>query len=368
MVKILFTADLHIGFQDNVFPESGDIRALTFRKIAALAREHDIVLIAGDLFHFPDPGKELIDLVGVEFAAIRDAGVEIVFTPGEHDLTDANTLPEAIESMRFSRVFRDSSGAPFVFEKNGQTLHVYGLPPVAASGIDSIRGSGAEGFHIGLFHAEVNLRDEQPGGRVPVLRKRDLRDMGLDFYALGHHHNYKIYKNQDLVIGAYPGTPESTSFDEHGERYVLSLTVEDNRLSQIRRLLINSRNVVDMEFDCTGVTSPDDVLAIAAEHRAAGSVARITLRGERSFAIDTTAPEGAGEGFVLFDDKTIPSIELLASGLAGEDSLRGEFFALFAEKLAANAIPADAPREILSVAIRQIGLEGRCDPEEWQCG
>ena len=53
MMKILLMADLHLGA---VSPDTGiddSVRLDTFKKIVSLAHEHDILIIAGDLFEGP---------------------------------------------------------------------------------------------------------------------------------------------------------------------------------------------------------------------------------------------------------------------------------------------------------------------------
>ena len=111
-VKILHTADIHIGAAESFLGEGAESRKfetlLTFEKIVDLAVSEgvDILAIAGDLFDSNNIEERLITAV---FEKIKNcATVKVVFSAGNHDPLSAESpflrydLPENLYVLGLS--------------------------------------------------------------------------------------------------------------------------------------------------------------------------------------------------------------------------------------------------------------------------
>ena len=370
MIKILLTSDIHLGMDDTKAPVPGMIRAGTFRKIAALAREHDVLLIAGDLFSEGEVDAEIAELVSEEFSRIRNKGTEIVLTPGDCEMNREGGADPLLNLLNVSRVFDEvSDSEPFIVTREGQSVYIYGVPPVNSSALQGITRQSDEGFHIGLFHGDINLNGEMEHDGSLVITKHDLKRMNLDFYALGHHHNYKLYKNLGVVIGAYPGSPEAVSFGETGERYVLSMIVGGDRIQQIKRLTVNSKIVEMLEIDCTMLNGSQEIIKQLEECSSRRKILKLRLTGVRNFSCKADDLAAAGDGFdtLIFSDESLPTIEVLINNYKNENTLKGDFFSILEDRYSSNTIPVDIDLERLNRVLNRVSAGGVYRPEEWLC-
>ncbi len=370
MIKILLTSDTHLGIGDSAVPIPETVRMATFRKICALAAEHDLLLIAGDFFHGDSVLKETVEIVAREFSALREKNVEVVYTPGDHEITEGGNPHPYLYQAGASHIFSGPGEADvYSFRRHNQRLFIYGLPATGNNDIAGIRKQAGEGFHIGLFHADFNLGDDRESAKVYILQKSDIKSLNLDFYALGHHHFFRLFKFQNRIIGAYPGSPEAVSFNETGDRYVLSISIENNEIYQIKRLTVNAVKLKDVALDCTEARSCMDLTEILQKNRSPRTLLRITLNGFRKFHLgEDLYNEFASEYYkLILEDKTSPSMDILIEEFSRENSLRGEFYTFLRDKMAQQDFPADVDLEEISRILNGISRKGHYSPEEWLC-
>lgn len=367
MVRLLLTSDIHLGRAERAsrIPESA--RTTTFRRICALARDHDMLLVAGDLFDGCDPSRELVQIVAEEFRALREMNIAIAYAPGEHEILEDGTIPSFLSQINPSHLF---SGAPgtgtFFFTRNGQDVYVYGFPAARQSEIAAIARNEKVGFHLGLFHADFGAGDEA-GASAHVLRRNDIRSLGLDFYAMGHNHQFQLFKYRNRIIGAYPGSPEAVESDEEGNRYVLSISVANNEIHQIKRFEVNSLKIATLQFNCGTITSSSPVLDALDKHKSPKTAMLLVLEGERGFHLDIREIRACAHDFfsLEIEDRSVPTMEILIGEYAGENSLRGELFALLKERIAEKGLPPEIDARRFIHALHVIARQGRYEPEAW---
>ncbi len=368
MIKLLLTSDIHLGRTEAAsrIPESA--RVTTFRRICALAREHDMLLVAGDLFDGSNPPRELVQIVAEEFKTLREMNVAIVYAPGEHELLEDDTTPSFLTQINPSHLF---SGAPytnmFFFTRNGQEVYVYGFPAARRNGIGVIARVEKEGFHIGLFHADFGADDEAGSARMHVLQRSDIRSLGLDFYAMGHHHQFQLFKYRNRIIGAYPGSPEAVEPDETGDRYVLSISVENNEIHQIKRFEVNSLRIGGMRFDCGTITSSSPILDALDRQKSPKTAMLLVLDGERNFHLNLQEIRACSHDFFSLgiEDRSVPTMEILIGEYASENTLRGELFSLLKERIAGKGLPPGIDARRFVKTLHLIARQGRYTPEAW---
>jgi DNA repair exonuclease SbcCD nuclease subunit len=370
MVKILLTSDLHIGMKGGSTPVSDSIRIITLKKIISLARDHDMLMIAGDLFDSPEISSETADIVASEFGKISGEGVRIIFTPGEGEMKDDSHIPSFIHGLNITHIFNDPTySIPYQFTIDGQKIFVYGLPASDRAVLSSIKRYRGKGFHIGLFHVDLNLEEDSSIQGTRILHKNDMKSMNLDFYALGHNHQFRMYKYLDQIIAAYPGSPEATAFTEGGDRFVISIMVDNNEIIQIRRISVNTVRLRELVINCGEISGSDDIARALEAGKSGKDMLKLILKGVRKFRIDNEAIGKYKNEFVnlLIDDQSIPVIDLLIEEFGNDGTLRGEFFNFIRERVEKNEWPAHIDITMLSDILNRITRDEVYRPEDWLC-
>lgn len=369
-MRILLTSDLHLGIDERAAAAPGHARINTFRKICAIAADHDIFLIAGDLFHGDKSnpvGPAITGIVSQELAALRQKGVEILYTPGE---CDRSLLEDgaSVSNDCFSHVCSSGDGSGFSITRGNETVTVYGI----ASGprcTGTVNRKMNGGFHMALLHGDFCPGAIASDPEVPCLGRDEIKTLNLDFYALGHNHNFRIYKSRNRVIGAYPGSPEAVGPNETGERYVLSITVENGEIIQIKRLAVNTVTVERIVIPCEGINSSGELAGIVERNASARTVRTVILSGERAFPLDLDTVMQRARGFERLEivDESTPDLATLAREYTGENSLRGAFFERLREMIEHDEIPDDIDRRLLARMAGRMAVAGGARSEDWHC-
>jgi DNA repair exonuclease SbcCD nuclease subunit len=226
------------------------MRLNTFKKIATLALEHDILFIAGDLADAEIIEDEILDQIKTEFENLRNSGIEIFYTPGVSEMKGRD-VNEKILSLNTTAIFSEYSEKPQIYEKDGSRLYIYGAPPSQKNDISKIKRINDDGFHIGLFYADFDIDGTPENTNMFKIPKNMIKSLSLDFYALGYSHSFRMFKILNRIIGAYPGSPEPVSINETGDRYAISVSIMNNEIFHIKRLSVNSVKINEIILNCT---------------------------------------------------------------------------------------------------------------------
>lgn len=326
MLSFLLFSDLHLGAGGEA-PVADEKRRETFLRIISLAREHDLLLIAGDLFD-GNPSPEVLNEVSDAFAKLSADGVKVLMAPGEHEIDENGKILKSVLDLPLTALFADPvNGSEFVFEKNGERIIVYGLPGIPSMKLPLLSNRTDGSLTIGLFHGEVCLSGSSSETGAMVLLKNEMMNSGIDFFALGHHHQFKLFKHNRRLIGAYAGSPEAVSFEERGERYVLSFAIEGGEITQIKRLTVNSIDVEECTFFGSDFDSWPAFCKALEEKKSEKKALKVTLRGTRNFSFDDDSMEKIRIGFhcLLFDDISEPSLEAIIEQYRGAHGFKGDF-------------------------------------------
>ncbi len=369
-IKILFMSDIHLGIRNNDIHIPDYARANTFKRIAAIARGHDLLMIGGDLIDGGSIGNDIIELIKNEFRGLRSAGTEIVYTPGNGELNNKDTVMPVVLDFNASCLFSSTATpAPYLYMKNGQKVYVYGLSGSMGYDISKIKKISEEGFHIGLFHVDFDFDNEKNDYLVYRLQKNDIKALGLDFYAFGFCHSFKMFKIMDRIIGVCPGTPEATTFDEMGDRYVISIVIKENRLYQIKRLTVNSMKLYRSLVDCSDLVTMGPIKELLENNKSKKTIQQIIMTGKRDFILRQYELQKYKSEFFRLDlvDRSEPTIDSLIEEYQYENSLRGEFYKIIKEQIDQGGLPHDIDKSDLAASLNKITRDGFTNLEEWLC-
>ena len=320
MIRMLHTADWHIDAPLREFTDlqRRELRASLLElpgKIADLcAREGcDLVLLCGDVFDGPytREGYEAV------YRALERMAVPVFITPGNHD-------PYGENSVWAREIWPDNV---YLFRKNELTTYtveeldccVYGAaftshecPPLLP------------GFHADCEerHAILMLHGDpvNPASPYNPVTAAQLRDVGVDYTALGHIHAQGSF-SAGAGICAWPGCPMGRGFDEAGEKGVIIAELDET--VSARFVPLDTPRFFDLEVQLDG----DPRQALAAVLPAVGNdhFYRVTLTGSCP-GLDIRALDNSFPLFANLElrDRTQAHRDPWES--AGEDTLEGVFF------------------------------------------
>lgn len=321
MISILLMSDIHFGTK-GVLPYIDDsVRFATFQRICMIAKQHTIFIIAGDLFEGAVAQNPYYNSIKQLLHSLLQEGVRIIYIPGEAELEDSSNN-QAIHEIPSTVTFHNHSDNYCNIVLDNEIVYCYG----DGDDIKNIQKVSKEGFHVGIFH--VDLEDNNhTGNNSHAISVKLLKSMPLDFYALGHHHNFSMYKYKNKIIGAYPGSPEAVTVDETGDRYVLSITVMNNEIHQIKRITVNSLRIESLTIQCDTIQSVDELKGLIKPYNKPSVVLHCKLKGVRSFDsshILSICDRCAG---VVLQDDSKPSGEFICALYKDKKTLKGYFFA-----------------------------------------
>ncbi|MFQ6081768.1 MAG: exonuclease SbcCD subunit D [Candidatus Aminicenantia bacterium] len=225
-MKIIHTADIHLGGR-----RTEDIFAQLKKIIDLIQKEKvEVLIIAGDLFDREMSATSTIrDRVKNLFSQIPQT--EIFILPGNHDQEEPYR-----DEFYYGPNVEVLKKRPMEVKKIGN-VEIYFFPFYdQGSSQEMVKSaianpSQAE-FKIGVVHGTYmenkEIRDHllfQNEGYYPIFSS-DLREMNLDYLALGHFHYHRLWQDGETWCG-YPGTIEILSFKELDERKVIMLEIKD---------------------------------------------------------------------------------------------------------------------------------------------
>jgi DNA repair exonuclease SbcCD nuclease subunit len=367
-VKILHIGDAHLGAPLGSFGEYARLRReeqeAAFRRAVELALKHRVhaVLISGDLFDSFKPDDDAVNLARGELARLQHAGIKTLAVPGTHDSLAWAECVYRTENLPFHHVFTEPVfGDPATLEIGGVSLHVYGIAydrALSGRGWDSLRRRVEGGIHVALVHAACRIVPDWPIGPDDLPFDEDeLAGFGMDYVALGHYHNLRVFRDGERALGAYPGSLEGRDWTETGPRH--ALLVEWNAPgppARVTPLPVHTRTLEEIEIDLSGV---EDHAGVADAIRAKcerGPLWSVTLLGEPEALVrprDLEAELAPAYDYIRIKDATTVAHSSVILERVEEGTVRGEFF----RRLAAAREAARTERErVVAERALKLGL------------
>jgi DNA repair exonuclease SbcCD nuclease subunit len=239
-LKLLHTADWHLGKRFPSFPEADETRLTRARldvldKILKVAEQRtvDAVLCAGDLFDEPNPDRDWWEPVASKLTS-WPAKIPVFLLPGNHDPIQPTSVYERNHPFRralpsWVHVI-DNDDFTFAL-KDMAVLHA--RPCRSRAGQDDpalalpAREEGDTRIRIGMVHGSTfDAADCQTN--FPIAKDAAAK-RGFDYLAIGDTHSFREVPPGARPPVVYPGAPESTSFDEPESGNVIAVFVSRSR-------------------------------------------------------------------------------------------------------------------------------------------
>ena len=288
-IRILHTADIHLDAPFRWLCERGqeqrDQVRRTFVKVCELAKQHDLMLIAGDLFDSNAVSRNTLEwTIGI----LSRIGLPVCILPGTHDCL----CPDCV----YSREEWQQAGNVRLFAQDGvQSHHLSDLGlsvharPVSknesASPLEGIRRGDDNKRHIAMAHGSVIIPGRIPDDTDCPIRASEIDAAGMDYVALGHWHSW--YEPACRTKAAYPGSPEILKFGQSSAS-VASVTLTDGSV-QVEQIAIGVRRCREETSMVDGITSIEALIAQVRDWSDDDLMLRLTLAGllEAGLLLDT---------------------------------------------------------------------------------
>jgi DNA repair exonuclease SbcCD nuclease subunit len=228
VLRLLHTADWHLGRRFPSFPEEGQ-KKLSRARMDVVARILDVarrnavnaILCAGDIFDDPEPAPDFWEGLVKIFQARTGPHPPVILVPGNHD----PLTPESVWAP--SHPFRARLPAwVLVVDRDDFVLEIapkavlYARPCRSKAGENDLamalptREPGDERLRIGCVHGNTfDVSGHQTN--FPIRLDAGVQ-RGLDYLAIGDTHSFRDVTATLPVPTVYPGAPEPTTFDDAG--------------------------------------------------------------------------------------------------------------------------------------------------------
>lgn len=215
--------------------------------------------------------------------------------------------------------------------------------------LNQIKIENPNKINILITHGALDGKTKEDMQYNP-LSKRELKELGFDYIALGHIHKpyYKEEENQRIV---YPGSTISLGFDELGNHGMIVGNIEKNKKLEIAFIPIDKTEFVEETLDISEIISKEELVEeLNSMKIEENKYYKVILTGIRNFEINIY------EILRLIEDKNIikikdnTKIKINLEEIAKEKSLKGIFVKNMLEK-----INQDNEEEIIRAI--EIGLE-----------
>lgn len=230
--------------------------ALTHLVDAAIEREIDFLLVAGDLYDGDWPDYQTGIFFARQMHRLNDAGIRVFVIHGNHDaesvITRALSLPDNVH------VFSHAQAETVTLAHHGVALHGMSYPTKAVTDnlVPAYPAPQNGLFNIGLLHTSLAGHAEHETYAPCSLE--ELIHKGYDYWALGHIHSAAVLHEHPHVV--FSGNIQGRSVRETGAKSVFDVRVEDGRVASAERVHCDVARWARLDIDVAGLNDVGQVL------------------------------------------------------------------------------------------------------------
>lgn len=303
------------------------------------------IIIAGDLFDSDAVGVRTLDaVVGI----IEDAAPLLFFyLSGNHEgkrlLSSGIALPENL------KIFGDE----WTYYEMGE-LTLAGRNEITENMLESLRLS-PERINILVLHGELSERCAAPD----KIGQRELRELPVDYVALGHYHSYSETKISNRATAVYCGTPEGRGFDEAGDCGYAVLDIDGGSIThRFKRHAIRSLRIIRVDIsEAFREIEIENRVAHALSGIDKGDLVRVVLVGEHEPGVRRDVDSlfsRFSDSFYYFEVKDESRLRISSEDYINDKSLKGEFIRLVLSK---DELTKEEQSAIIECGIRALAGE-----------
>lgn len=269
--RFIHAADLHVdspfrGLTGVPEPVREALTQSTFAAVkrltdAAIEREADFVVIAGDLYDEADSSLRAQLALHKEWSRLSGFGIAVYAIHGNHD--HLGGMRARLELPGNVHIFgADAAGAAPAYRRSGEQAAVvygqsYGERAVRGNMAAAYRPIPADSYHIALLHGNVG-GDPQHDAYAPCSLEQ-LAGGGFDYWALGHIHQRRVLSEYPHIV--YPGNPQGRNPRETGAKGCYVVDVDERRRTSLTFVPLDGVRWLELEVPIAGADTEQELLA-----------------------------------------------------------------------------------------------------------
>ena len=247
---------------------------------AALSHEVTALLIAGDLFDGKERSARTGAFLITQLDRLREKGIRVFYIKGNHDAE--NPITGTLELPDNVHVF-DASNKKIQLTED---IWIHGVsfsnPHMPDSLLPKFSAPDSAVVNIAMLH--TSLGGAEGHGNYAPCALSELKDMGFDYWALGHIHKRQIHSQSPWVV--MPGMPQGRDIGEAGPKSASLLTISDGKIN-VEEVPTSVVEFCASSLDVTGMESDDGLRDLLRDHlrvkaealKCNAGVLRLTLYG-----------------------------------------------------------------------------------------
>ncbi len=234
-ISFIHAADLHldspmVGLKHlpaNIFTRVKESTFTALKKLtaAAIEKQVDFVIIAGDLFDGEDRSLRAQSRFRSEMQRLNEKGIPAYVIHGNHDHLNGSWVH--LDLPANVHVFTSEVETKVLQTKSGAIVHLYGFSyptrHVFDRKIEEYKKADGADFHIGILHGNEGGGTDHDN-YAPFTIK-DLQEKDLDYWALGHIHKRAILSENPPIL--YPGNIQGRNKKETGSKGFYHVTMDE---------------------------------------------------------------------------------------------------------------------------------------------
>lgn len=265
MIKIIFLADTHLGFDYPLRPKKEKRRRgidffNNFDEILAYAKDNqaDLVIHGGDLFYRTLVPSPIIDMVYERIFNFADSGIPTVIVPGNHE---SSRLPVSL-FMQHPNIHYYIKPQTFKFSFKGVDFDIAGFPcirkDVNSKFPDIVKeiepNLSTESVKVLCMHQSIEGAKVGPSDYI-FRNSKDvipIKDLPTNYNLIlsGHIHRSQILWTVNKTPIIYPGSIERTAFAEKDEeKGFYEINVDEKLHCTYKFIKLNARPMLDILLD-----------------------------------------------------------------------------------------------------------------------
>ena len=262
-IKILATADLHLGKSSSGIPEHSEVASTRYTWLRminwAITNNVDVVVLCGDIIDRDNRFFEAIGPLQSGFDLLKKAGIVIYLVTGNHDFDVLSQVIHTAKNEHVHLLGINGKWEIMTFSKDTQTIQFVGWsfpnqyvaqdPLVTFAEITLDPNQIA----IGLLHGDLDNVESiyAPLQLASLLRSR------VNAWILGHIHKPAEIRPLNPSVW-YAGSPQALSSKEQGIHGPLLITIKDTDIT-IHPVALSPVRYERLSIDLTGVDTEADL-------------------------------------------------------------------------------------------------------------
>lgn len=284
MIKILHTADLHLGKEFKHLKGFGkslrEAIQQSFSKIVdvALEKRVDIFIIAGDLFDSNMVSTKTIGSVIQQLNRLK--GIPVCIVPGTHDCYDPSSIYRRKDfDDTGATIFRDENPTTVKFDKLNLAIHARANMTNLgeASPLQGLMPDKEKAFNIAIVHGAIKIESKHHPNEYAI-DIQEISKCGMNYVALGHWHKCADYSSAKTKAW-YAGSPETLQFEDgNSSGYVLLVNLDRDEC-KIEKLKIGRYIWQEVDIDISTYPSVEQLKYKILSYSGSEKAVKVTIRG-----------------------------------------------------------------------------------------